>query len=149
VTPRTQQNWRRSVAMALLGTIDPFTSTDADDWSSYLARLEQYFKANKINDDRKKAVFLTVMGETTFRLLQTLIAPATVDDKTLPQLRDVLTKHFTPKRLIIAERFKFWKRNQQASESFSEYAAELRRLARTIVSSAVFVTLPCVKSCLP
>ncbi|XP_065190667.1 uncharacterized protein K02A2.6-like [Sycon ciliatum] len=117
--------------MALLGNLGPFTSTDADDWESYLARLDQFYKANKIEDGRKKSVFLTVVGESVFRLLVTLIAPATLDDKSLSELRQTLTAHFSPKRLTIAERYKFWSRSQQASESFHDYAAELRRLAKT------------------
>ena len=42
---------------------------------------------------------------------------------------DAMTKHLQPKLLIIAERFKFHKRNQASTETVSEYLAELRRLA--------------------
>ena len=42
----------------------------------------------------------------------------------------MLQKHFKPKPLVIAERFRFHKRNQLKTESTSEYIiAELRRLS--------------------
>ena len=116
--------------MALHGNLDAFVSTDGDDWTVYLARLDQYYKANKIEDDRKKAVFLTVIGDTTFHLLQSLIAPAKVDDKTLSELRQVLSGHFSPKRLVIAERFRFWNRTQNRGENYQEFVAKLRWLSR-------------------
>jgi len=80
--------------MALLGNLGAFTSTDAGDWKTYLSRLDQFYKANKIEDNRKKAVFLSVIGDSCFRLLETLVAPAEVDSKTLSDLRDILSKHF-------------------------------------------------------
>ena len=116
--------------MALHGNLDAFISTDGDDWTVYLARLDQYYKANKIEDGRKKAVFLTVIGDTTFRLLQSLIAPAKVDDETLSELSQVLSGHFSPKRLVIPERFCFWNRTQNRGENYQDFVAELRRLSR-------------------
>ena len=117
--------------MALIGALDPFTSTDAGDWATYLARVDQFYKANKIEDARKKSVFLTVIGDTTFKLLETLSAPSSVADKTLLELQHLLTDHFTPKCLVIAERYRFWSRNQLASELYHDYVAELRKLARS------------------
>ena len=40
-------------------------------------------------------------------------------------------EHFEPKPLLIAERFHFHRREQNADESITEYVAELRRLAST------------------
>ena len=40
-----------------------------------------------------------------------------------------LKKHFEPKKIIIAERFNFHRRNQASDESITEYVAELRKLA--------------------
>ena len=48
----------------------------------------------------------SILSRSNYRyLLQSLIAPAKVDDKTLSELRQVLSGHFSPKRLVIAERF--------------------------------------------
>ena len=47
------------------------------------------------------------------------------------QVVEHLNKHYDPKPLVIAERFKFHKRNQQADESIAEYCARLRKHAST------------------
>ena len=42
---------------------------------------------------------------------------------------NAMNEHLQPKPLIIAEHFKFHKRNQGSLETVSQYQAELRRLA--------------------
>ena len=44
---------------------------------------------------------------------------------------DKLEAHFKPKLIIIAERFRFYKRNQESGEKMANYLAELQRLAAT------------------
>ena len=41
----------------------------------------------------------------------------------------LLKDHLSPKPLIIAERFRFHKRNQREGETVTQYIAELRKLA--------------------
>ena len=48
----------------------------------------------------------------------------------LNDIREKLTKHFKPENVEIAERFKFFKRVQQANESVAEYIATLRKMAK-------------------
>ena len=43
---------------------------------------------------------------------------------------DALSAHFSPKPLVIAERYRFHKREQLPGESIATYVAELRRFAR-------------------
>ena len=43
---------------------------------------------------------------------------------------DALSAHFSPKPLVIAERYRFHKRDQLPGESIATYVAELRRFAR-------------------
>lgn len=50
-------------------------------------------------------------------------------EKTFQQNVDLLKCHLNPKPLVIAERFRFHKRDQHKTESIAEYMAELRRLA--------------------
>ena len=45
------------------------------------------------------------------------------------RLQEVLTAHFEPKRIVIAERFYFHKRVQAVGESIAEFNAALRKLA--------------------
>uniref|UniRef100_A0AAV2JE52 Gag protein n=1 Tax=Knipowitschia caucasica TaxID=637954 RepID=A0AAV2JE52_KNICA len=106
--------------------MDTFDSS-IEDWSIYVERFDQYCLANGIEDERKVAVLLSLMGAKTYNLLRSLIAPAKPADKTIEEITRTLKNHLNPAPLVIAERFRFYKRNQAKTES--EYIADLRRLA--------------------
>ena len=98
-------------------------------WSSYSERLGYYFAANDVQDeDKKKAILLTVWGPSTFQLLKSLLWPGTPADKWYSKLVEVLGKHFNPAQSVIMQSFKFntWARKE--SESVATYVAELKRL---------------------
>ena len=97
-------------------------------FSSYLERVELFFDASDIVDEKKVAVFLSVVGSKTYSLLRNLLAPDLPSTKTLAALVGTLKNHFEPKPLVIAERFHFHQRTQNVGESIAEYIAELRRL---------------------
>jgi len=80
-------------------------------------------------DDKKLAVFLTLVGSKTYTLLSGLIAPAKPATKTYADLKAVLRQHLKPKPLVIAERFEFHRRVQKENETVAGYMAELRTLA--------------------
>ena len=108
-----------------IGNIEPFR-LGKEDWEQYVERFEQYVVANNVEEGRRVATFLTMMGADAYSLLSNLLAPDKPKDK---QLVDAMTSHLKPKPLIIAERFKFHRRGQGEQESVSDYMAELRRLA--------------------
>ena len=114
-------------APTLLGNLQEY-HPDSETFSAYLERMTLFFTANAIPDDKKVAVFLTVIGSQTYSLVRSLVAPTLPQDNSLEDLVDVLKRHFEPKPLVIAERFHFHKRAQAVGESIAEYMAELRRL---------------------
>ena len=75
------------------------------------------------------AVFLTLIGGQTYKLLRSLLAPELPATKKYEELTEKLAGHLAPKPLAIAERFKLRQRNQREGESVARYLAELRRLA--------------------
>lgn len=113
---------------SIVGHIDEFDSTK-EDFESYCERLEQFFAANSVAGDKQRAVFLSVVGPSTYGLLKSLLAPAKPSDKTFDELKKSLQDHLSPKPLVIPERFKFYRRYQKEGESVAAYSAELRRLA--------------------
>ena len=119
----------RMATLARLGSIGEFNSEAGHSIKSYLERMEIYFQANDIPEDKRAAVFLSVLGETTYDLLRSLCSPTLPSAKTYDELADLLKKHLEPEPLIIAERFHFHKRAQTVGESVAEYTAELRRMA--------------------
>ena len=58
-----------------IGKIEAFDETN-DDWNAYVERIEQYFIANEIKDNKQVAVMLSLMGNKTYGLLPNLAAPA-------------------------------------------------------------------------
>eukprot|EP00731_Ephydatia_muelleri_P028199 Em0019g1072a len=92
-----------------LGKIREFDSTS----ESYVERLEHFFSANKVGDDQKKDALLECVGKETFGLLRALVAPTRLKDKTFGELVETLRIHLSPKSLVVAERFRFYKRDQK------------------------------------
>ena len=114
--------------MSSYGTISPFNSTD--DFGEYYERVEQYFVAIKIDDDGQKTViFITVIGDETYSLLRSFLAPTNPHTKSSGELAKVLIDHLTPKTIVIAERFRFYDRSQREGESISGCLAGTRKLS--------------------
>ena len=93
--------------MATIGRIEEFRE-DKEDWDQYAERLEHFFAANGITQaDKKRSVFLTVIGTKAYKQLRSLIAPAKPGETEYKDLVDTMTKHFTPAPSEIVQRFKF------------------------------------------
>ena len=87
-------------------------------------------KANML-DVRKKALFITLLGQETFAKLKVLTSPTPVADLNLKAIMEYLLGHYRPQTIEIAERFKFFNRMHLKGESIAEFMAELWRLAKT------------------
>ena len=111
------------------GHLEPLQPGDKID--EYHQRFLLYCTANNIVDaDKMKAIFLTTVGGTTYSILSNLVSPVKPQDKTLDELITLLKNQYEPRKIVIAERFKFYKRQQKEGESSANYLAELRRLAK-------------------
>ena len=116
-------------AVGLHGTIGVFDPA-LEEWSEYSERLVHYFVANDIvADDKRRAVFLTVVGPATYRLLKTLASPQKLDEFEFSQLVDLAMSHYNPKPSPIVKRFEFNSRCQREGESIAAYVAEVRKIA--------------------
>ena len=115
--------------MATIGSIEQYDPSSGD-WEAYQERLEMFLDANAVAEGQRVATLLTVNGGTAHKIMQNLVAPASPKDKTYTELMDALSAHFSPKPLVIAERYRFHKRDQRPGESIATHVAELRRFAR-------------------
>ena len=106
-------------------------NSDEESWESYIETLEQYFVLHGTANDKKKSALSTFMGPKTYQLLKDLLNPQKPSEKNYQQIVEVLSKHLTPKRTTIAERFKFSKRDQLDGESINNYVAAQRKLSAT------------------
>ena len=126
------------MATAQIGNVSEF-SESREDFEAYMERLTAWFEANDIADDKKSSVFLAVVGPEAYKILRNLTAPDKPSTKTFQELSDALNNHYRPKPIIIAERFRFYKRPQKQGESVADFAVELRRLATTCKFPAEFL----------
>ena len=115
-----------------LREFDPIKESIED----FKERFEFYCLANNFRGEgdharRKKALFITLLGQETYAKLKILTSPTPVADLTLDAIMEHLIGHYRPQTIEIAERFKFFKRSQKKGESIAEFMAELRRLAKT------------------
>ena len=104
---------------------------ESDDWEAYRERLDLYFIANGVEEEKKVAVLLTVAGPKTYALVRSLVAPDKPSDKPYLKIVQLIDRYLNPKPLVIAERFHFHLRNQREHELVNQYSAELFRLAKT------------------
>ena len=66
------------------------------------------FVANTMEDNNvKRAVFLSVVGDTTYQLICGILSPKKLTEVDFSDILRTLTSHYNPKRNAIVERFKF------------------------------------------
>ncbi len=119
-----------TMATGRIGVLDSFDS-NVESWECYYERFEQYAKVNKLEEEDVVPCLLSLMGPKTYGLLRTLVAPEKPKDKTADQIYETLQTHLSPTPLTIAERFRFYKRDQKAGESIADYLEVIKRLAET------------------
>lgn len=111
-----------------IGRIDTFDGAN-ETWQSYKERLDQFFLANDVKNEKKVPVLLSVIGGKTYTLLRDLTNPTIPGEETYDNLIKHLKDYFNPTPLQIAERFRFHKRDQHESESVREFNAAIRKLS--------------------
>ena len=84
------------MATSTIGSLTEF-KPDSEKIEAYLERVQLFFAANGIEDDKKVPVLLTVIGSPTYALLSSLLAPEKPGDKSFTVLKDTLLRHFDPK----------------------------------------------------
>ena len=102
-----------------------------ESFNDYKERFEFYCVANNVQATRKKALFLTGTGSSTYGKLKDLISPHSPQDCPLESIYGALEGHYRPATVDIAERYKFFHRKQADGDSVSEYVVALKRLAKT------------------
>ena len=111
-----------------IGKIDCYDA-NTESWLCYKERLDQFFVANDVADDKKVPALLSLIGSSSYRLLRDICHPDLPSTKDYNTLCTALKDHFSPKPIVIAERFRFYKRDQQGDESVKDFNVALRKLS--------------------
>ena len=114
--------------MARVGVLREYDA-EAESFEHYVERFECFCTANGVKDEVKVATFLASIGAATYATARNLASPGKPIDMTYLALKKLLEEHFKPTPLIIAERFKFHRRNQRAGESIGDYIVALKAAA--------------------
>ena len=105
----------------------PFDMENGEDFTEYSERFEQFLLANKINEaEMKRAVFLSTIGGPSYKLLRGLLGEE-VKTTAFTDIVKALKDHLQPAPNVIAERYRFNKRDRKHGESVNAYIAELRK----------------------
>ena len=116
--------------MALIGNLGPYVESE-EDFDSYCSRVELFFDANSIEAPKQVSTFLTIVGAKTFSLVKDLVSPRAPGECSYAELVRALKSHYRPQTVVIFERFKFYSRNQENSESLTNFVAAIKARART------------------
>lgn len=133
--------------MALIGSINPFDSK-IEQFESYKERMQHVFRVNVVEENMKVSMFITLAGPEVYRTLKNLVAPAQPDTLTYDEIIEALSRHYSPAKLEIAERFKFHRCQQKAEQTIADYIVEIKSLASscnfgTFLDSALRDRLVC------
>lgn len=121
----------KKTKMALFGNIEPFVPSG--DFEAYEERLVQFFLYNKVEEDKKVPLFITIMGPETYKILKSLLIPDAPSTKDFKTLLATLKAHFSPKLNKRSERFKFSKTVQRDGETITEFIIKLKAHAQSCV----------------
>lgn len=83
---------------------------EGTNWDEHAERLQEYFelRKKKITTNRMKVSgLIKVVGQKTYSRLRDLSSPVQLNKRVYDEMVELLVKFYSPKRLVIAERFKF------------------------------------------
>jgi hypothetical protein len=101
-----------------------------EDFQHYIELATMYFNLNRIVEDQEKVqLFLIHLGEASSKLMAA-IRPKTYSEIQYDELIQEAKKIFIPVKDEITARYNLMKRRQKSHESASDYAIELRDLAK-------------------
>ena len=112
------------------GRMDAFNPKE-EEWLTLVERLEMFSVVNNVPEDKKAASLLTLMGGKTYALLKRLTTPTKPTEMPFKDIVEVMGRHLTLKPLVIADRYKFYRGNQEEGQSIREFLAKLQKLAET------------------
>ena len=118
-----------------MATAPPINTFDLriDDWNLWSRFFEQWltlspYTTGEGSEAKQCAALCTYIDSSTFKLPCSLCAP---EELTFAQLKAKLDGQYGTKKLVLAERYRFYNYKQQEGQLLVNYIAELRHLAAT------------------
>jgi len=108
-----------------VGTVPEFHV--GDDWQSYSERLDQFFITNFVDESRKVAVLITVIGASVYATLKEICDPVLLNTVGYDKLCEILGKQFAPKIAVFRERSVFYQLMQEQNESVNDWYVRIKK----------------------
>nr|XP_029715891.1 uncharacterized protein K02A2.6-like [Aedes albopictus] len=100
-----------------------------DQWEMYQERLEQYFVAVDLEEERKSAVLLTSISLEVYQTVKNICHPAKPNEKSYVELCALLKGRFCPTMVTYRERAVFYRARQESGETVQEWYVRLKKLS--------------------
>lgn len=95
-------------------------------FADWVDRLEYFFMANKVDEEMKKAHFITMSGPSVFSELKLLYPNSNISDIPYSDMIKKLKSRLDKKPSGLVQRFKFSQRTQQLEESLEDYVLSIK-----------------------
>ena len=100
-------------------------------WDQYILRFKEHLKLHNVTEQEKKRAFLlSCLGPKIFDLLQNLMGSSNVSDQSFDTFIEKLSAHFKVSTRIQAARYSFYNCMMKPGQSYSEWVATLRGIAK-------------------
>ena len=88
-----------------------------DDWEEFVERIEFYWEANEVEEDKKKrAISLTKIDADTYSIVRKICAPKDPKDVPIKDIMEKMEKYMKPKVNTTVLRAQFRERQQKETE---------------------------------
>ena len=82
----------------MASTFAEFEELEAkEDWLSYAERMERYFIANDIKEEKRRALLVSVCVPSLYQLIKDLVAPGKPSERSFEQLVELIDTHKNPR----------------------------------------------------
>ena len=121
--------------MSTPGCMDEFY-IESGNMLTYLDCVEQFFIENDIThgtetETKSKAILFSTIGEKIYRILEDLLTPQNLSEKSFEVIKHLLLEHFKPKHLVIAESYQFYNAKQDKGKFISNFFVHFKHLSST------------------
>lgn len=113
----------------ILGHIEPYVL--GDDYADYMERMDSVIELNGIEGNRRANFCIASCGPDLYKIIKTCVAPKEIKDVDYTTMKKAIKAYFDPLKNVIAERYKFHKRERNADESISDFIVEIKSLSQT------------------
>ena len=100
-------------------------------WKTWLRLFSNFLTLQKVTvESDQRLIFLQEIGDSNYELLESLLQGRTLEDTPNTELYSVMEKHFAPKKLVLAERYRLMTMAQNSGQTLQDFYASIQKTAK-------------------